>query len=261
VTGVTNSADFPLLNPADATQVGLEAFVAKLAPSPPPPPPAPKSSETKVACAIQAVAIYACAAVVGDADPGVDADPTGTVAFFLDAISTSGFLGQCTLGSLLGPGGLSGCVSGDLAVPSGPHTIWAVYYPAGGSPYAGSVGNDDVGNPAVATPDPTDTKVLCVPTAAAGTTQPLDCQALVADDDGDAGPGSPTGTVAVFRDAIATDAFVGQCTLSPVAPAGLSACPPLATSPVPAGESTMWDVFYPTDANYQTSVDNDPVTV
>jgi hypothetical protein len=158
---------------------------------------------------------------------------------------------------LLGPGGLSGCVS-QLAVPAGAHTVWGVYF--GDATYDVSVGNDDVGNPAVASPDPTDTKVLCVPTAAAGTDQPLDCQALVADDDADVGPGSPTGVVAVFRNAISSNAWVGQCTLQPVS-FGLAGCFPLVTSPVPPGTSTMWGVFYPDNALYQISVESDEVTV
>jgi hypothetical protein len=213
-------------------------------------------TETKVVCAVQvAPSEYRCVAIVGDAGPGAGVDPIGTVAFFLDTISTSSFVGQCTTGALPGTlGGISTCLS-NITVPTGPHTIWAVFYR--NAAYGVSVGSDDLGNTSVAPPDPTDTKIVCVPTGTAGTTQPLDCAAAVADDDTDPGP-PPVGVVAFFRDAIASNAFVGQCQLAQAAGQGLSFCRTL-TSPVPAGTSTMWGVFYPSNANYQGSVDSDQV--
>jgi hypothetical protein len=220
-------------------------------------------TETEVACAVQPDAPapnfrYRCAALVGDADPGADPDPTGTVVFFLDAISSSAFLGQCTVGAAATPGGVTGCGTIDVFIPPGQHTVWAVYYPAAGSPYSGSVASEDVGNPSVPPPDPTDTHALCVPTSAPGAAQPLQCVALVVDDDSDAGP-PPTGTVAFFLNAISTSAFIGQCTLVFGVTSGFSLCE-VRTTPVPPGSHTIWAVYYG-DANYQGSVDSDPIVV
>jgi hypothetical protein len=215
-------------------------------------------TETKVACAVQPDAAWACLALVGDADPGgADPRPLGTMAFFVDAISSSAFLGQCTLGPT-GSSSVSACLQ-FLFIPPGHHTVWAVYYPASGSPSTGSVASDDVGNPSAPPPDPTDTRVLCQPTAAAGAAQPLFCGVVVADDDSDAGPAAPTGTVAFFRDAISTSAFIGQCRLRPNVPSGLSDCG-VVTAQLPPGSNTIWAVYYG-DGNYQISVGSDPIVI
>jgi hypothetical protein len=214
-------------------------------------------TDIAVGCAQATATTVNCTAGVADEDPGADPDPAGTVAFFLDAISTSGFLGQCTLSPLGGPGGNAVCTANGLTVPAGPHTVWAVYYPAAGSPYSGSVDSDDIGNPAVAPPDPTDTGVICAPATPPGTPGPLDCWVVVADDDSDVGPGV-TGTVAFFLNAISTSAFLGQCSLAPVAP-GRGVCR-ITLPSVPAGSNTVWAVYYG-DANYQGSVESDPIVI
>jgi hypothetical protein len=226
-------------------------------------------TETIVLCSVNSTAggnmTLNCSARVGDADPGADPDPIGTVAFFLNTISSNTFITQCSLISFGQPGGLSGCTLTTPAIPAGPATIWAVYYPASGSPYTGSVDSDDVTNVPTAPPDPTDTKILCVPTGAAGVAQPLFCTAIVADDDGDPGPSSPTGTVAFFLNSISSSAFLGQCTLEAPTLTGLARCdfPPggVTTPAVGPGPVTIWGVYYPNTANYQGSVDNDQVTV
>lgn len=213
-------------------------------PTPPPPPP-----DQRLGCIV----------FVGDADPGVDPPPTGTVGFFLDAINTPSFLGSCTLNSAEGPGGVSFCGRGIPAIPPGSHTIWALYF--GGPPYSASVGSDDVGNPPAGPPEATDTKTLCAPTTPSGVGGPLHCEAIVADDDAD--PDTVlTGTVGFFRDAINTPGFVGSCPLVPVGPAlGLAFCEEATvTSPVPPGPSTMWALYFG-DAVYSASVGADPITV
>jgi hypothetical protein len=232
---------------------------------------AAEASETITLCAVQYVGngsmTLTCTARVGDATPGVGPDPEGTVVFFYNAISSNAAVGQCTLGTLGTPGGLSVCTTLPTitGLPVGPATIWAVYYPAAGSPYEISVDSDDVGNPPTAPPDPTDTKILCVPTGPAGVAQPLACTAIVADDDGDPGPGSPTGTVAFFLNSISSSAFLGQCPLETLLATGLTRCtvPPggVTTPAVGPGPVTIWGVYYPDTANYQGSVDNDTVTV
>jgi hypothetical protein len=204
-----------------------------------------------------------CVADVGDGNPGVGPDPTGTVVFFLNAISSNAFIGQCTLNPLPGPGGLSKCSAFTSAIPAAPATIWAVYFPAAGSPYDISVDSDDVTNVATAPPDPTDTKILCVPTGPAGVAQPLECAGMVADDDGDPSP-APTGTVGFFLNSISTSAFLAQCQLGPIS-IGLSECvtPPgsVQTSPVGPGPVTIWGSYFPNTGAYTGSVDNDQLTV
>jgi hypothetical protein len=178
------------------------------------------ASATRVLCAQGTTPpnnTLSCKALVGDATPGASVDPEGVVAFFLNAISSNTFIGQCTLGpqqTAGGSGGLSKCGVETTAVPAGPQTVWAVYYPAAGSPYQGSVDSDDVGNADVDNPEPSDTKGLCVDTDTAGSTQALNCHALVADDDSDVSP-DPAGTAAFFRQAISSNTFLGQCTLGP----------------------------------------------
>jgi hypothetical protein len=218
-------------------------------------------TETKVACAQATLAptnTVDCEAMVVDADPGVSPDPSGVIAFFLDAISSSTFLGQCSpvaTSVFISPAGASACHSGQIVVPTGQHTVWAVYYPGSGSPYQGSVGSDDIGNPDVDNPEPSDTRVLCAPSSA---TQ-LDCFAVVADDDVDVSP-DPPGTVAFFLNAISSSAFLGQCPLTDLfgSAGGVSAC--RATVTAPAGTNTIWAVYYPSSL-YAGSVDSDQVTV
>jgi hypothetical protein len=219
-------------------------------------------TESKVACSPQGGTSWFCVGFVADADPGADPHPTGTFAFFLDAISTSTFLGQCTLGPFFPPPGRAGCgnFASFLTIPAGQHTVWGVYYPAAGSPYSGSVGSDDVGNPAVAPPDPTDTRAFCTPTGAPGTTQPLSCGAFVVDDDSDPGP-PPEGTVAFFLNAISSSTWIGQFTLQPTA-AGMSQSGTITAVSVPPGSHTIWAVYYPAAGSpYQGSVDSDPIVV
>jgi hypothetical protein len=218
-------------------------------------------TQTVVACAVQTPyapnATYSCGALIGDADPRFDSDPGGTVAFFLDAISTPAFLGQCTTTAVGTLGGLSACGLVDVSIPPGAHTVWGIYYPAPGSPYDVSVGNDDVGNPAAGPPDPTDTVVLCVPTSVGGVAQPLACVGFVVDDDSDPGI-SPTGTVALFRNGINSPNFLGQDTLE-FSSDGFSFFV-VDTTPVPPGASTIWALYHG-DVMYQASVGNDQVTV
>jgi hypothetical protein len=174
------------------------------------------------------------------------------VGLFVDAINTPGFIGQCALVPMGGPGGIASCV--DIAtagIPPGAHTVWALYF--GDATYSASVGSDDAGNPVAGAPKPSDTKVLCAP-AGGGT---LDCASMVADDDIDVSP-SPGGSVGFFRDAINSPGFVGQCTLGSVG-SGISSCR-ATTSAVPGGASTLWALYFG-DALYQASVDADPVTV
>jgi hypothetical protein len=218
-----------------------------------------QQSATLVLCAEAPGDLLSCEAMVGDATAGTSAEPAGVVAFFAGSISTNTFLGQCTLQPVFGAGGLAKCGSDGLDDPPGTTTIWAVYYPAGGSPYQISVDSDDVNNADVDNPERSDTKGLCVSTAAAGVAQQLTCHAIVADDDNDVSP-DPAGVVAFFSQAVSSNNFIGQCTLGPSVtggPAlagGISQCgtttSQLAGGPVTGG---IWTVYYPTN-NYSGSV-------
>jgi hypothetical protein len=96
--------------------------------------------------------------------------------------------------------------------------------------------------------------VLC----AALTANTFECIVLVADDDNDPSP-DPTGNVALFRNAISSDAFLAQGPLFPRPETGISVAV-INTPALPAGTSTIWAVYYPTNA-YVGSVDSDQVTV
>jgi hypothetical protein len=216
-------------------------------------------TSTKVLCAhvvAEPPGEYLCSAVVADADPGLDPPPSGFVGFYLDGINTPEFLAQCPLTPLStpGPGGIAGCQSA-LPVPSGPHTVWAIYY--GDGPYQKSVGSDDVGNPP-STPKATDARVVCAATTAAATAQPLDCTVLVAGDDTEVGP-ALSGSVGLFRDGVNVDTFVGHCAMTP-AEAGMSACRTLLMAPIRTGPGVT-SVLYFGDPSYDVSADTDRAAV
>jgi hypothetical protein len=217
------------------------------------------ATQTIIGCASQTPpppGDTACLVFVADATPGVGPAPTGTVGIFLDAINTPGFLGQCTLSSAGGPGGISFCVS-DVVIPAGTHTVYALYF--GGGTYAASVGSDDVNKPSSGPPEPSQTKVVCAPTTAPGVAGPLHCEAIVVDDDIDVSP-IPTGTVGFFRNAINTPGFIGQCSVIGFG-SGLALCSaPAVTSSVPAGASTIWALYFG-NATYTSSAGSSPVTV
>ncbi|HUR22396.1 MAG TPA: hypothetical protein VMZ73_00845 [Acidimicrobiales bacterium] len=118
-----------------------------------PPAGPPEPSETRGICApLTAPGVAGplqCDVLVTDDDSDVSPNPTGTVTFYLNAVSAPNQIGTCSL-TLSGIGGLAVCGAPTVTapVPAGASVVWAVY--SGDGTFAPS-SSATLPNPTIAT--------------------------------------------------------------------------------------------------------------